>query len=181
LGFERDAAQHLVRAKGLLEAVNPDRRLGHFFFEAVFLAVPFDTVAFAAGFLGAGFAGAGFVAAGFLGAGLAAALAPAALGARFAGAGAAAGVTAGGASTVLGSSAAAGSLEATPIELESVRWHVSHVTIVRTRVPSWCSSRRRVRGLPQKEQWATSVLTLTCPGRRFMSALSYGKLSRARL
>jgi len=151
------------------------------------LAVPFDAVAFAevvafaAGFLGAGFVGAGFVAAGFLGAGLAAALAPAALGARFAGSGSGVGVAAAGASTFFGSSAAAGSLEATPIELDSVRWHVSHVTIVRTRVPSWCSSRRRVRGLPQKEQWATSVLTLTCPGRRFMSALSYGKLSRARL
>src|SRR5947207_178446 len=145
---QRDAAQHLVGAKGLLEAVNPDRRLRHFFFEAVFLvavlfdAAPFpEAVAFAAGFLGAGFLGVGF-----FGAGLAATLAPAALAARFAGAGLGPGAVAAGSSTFFGSSAAAaGSLEATPIELERVRWHVSQVTIVRTRVPSWCSSRRRVR------------------------------------
>jgi hypothetical protein len=57
---------------------------------------------------------------------------------------------------------------ATPIVLESVRWHVSHVTTVRTNVPSWCSSRRRLRGRPQKEHMATSVVTLTCPGLLFM-------------
>ena len=65
-------------------------------------------------------------------------------------------------------SLAAGSVLATPIVLESVRWHVSHVTTVRTNVPSWCSSRRRLRGRPQKEQTLTSVVTVTCPGLLFM-------------
>jgi hypothetical protein len=143
-----------------------------------------DVLALAAGLLGAAFLAAGLLDAAFLaaglGAGLAAALVAGALTGDLEGAGVGADAATG-SSTFPGSSAAAGSVEATPIELESVRWHVSHVMIVRTRVPSWCSSRRRVRGLPQKLQYATSVVTLTWPGRLFMSALSYGKLSRARL
>ena len=51
------------------------------------------------------------------------------------------------------------STAATPIELESVRWQLSQVTIVRTSAPSCRSSRRRVRGRAQKEQKATSVVT----------------------
>jgi hypothetical protein len=65
-------------------------------------------------------------------------------------------------------SLAGASALATPIVLERVRWHVSHVTTVRTNVPSWCSSRRRLRGRPQKEHMATSVVTVTCPGLLFM-------------
>ena len=46
----------------------------------------------------------------------------------------------------------AGSADATPTVLDNVRWHVSQVTIERTSVPSWWSSRRKFRGLPQNEQ-----------------------------
>jgi hypothetical protein len=59
------------------------------------------------------------------------------------------------------SSSAGGSTLATPTELDSVRWQVSQVTMVRTSVPSWCCSFRKVRGRPQNEQNATSVVTTT--------------------
>lgn len=66
-------------------------------------------------------------------------------------------------------SAASACVAATPIVLESVRWQVSQVTIVRTRPPRRCSSRRRVRGRSQNEQYATSVVTVTLPGRLAMT------------
>jgi hypothetical protein len=55
----------------------------------------------------------------------------------------------------------AGSTLATAIVLDSVRWQVSQVTMVRTSAPSWCCSFRSVRGRPQNEQKATSVVTTT--------------------
>ena len=59
-----------------------------------------------------------------------------------------------GAGAASGSGAGAGSgvVAATPIVLDSVRWHVSQLTIVRTSWPSWCSSRRRLRVRWQKLQ-----------------------------
>jgi hypothetical protein len=96
-------------------------------------------VRLAAGLLG--FAAGFGVAAGFLAA------------ARFAGAGFGLASTAAGFSTAAGvSGAGVASVGATPTVLDSVRWHVSQVTIERTSVPSWWSSRRRFRGLPQNEQ-----------------------------
>src|SRR5579859_3291214 len=71
--------------------------------------------------------------------------------------------------TTSAASAGAGPVPATSIVLESVRWQVSHVTVARTNVPRCRSSRRSVRGRPQNEQNATSVVTLTWPGRLFMS------------
>jgi len=90
-------------------------------FVAFVAFVPF--VVLAAG-LAAAFLGAGLVAERSGGAGFDAA--------RFALAGAA---SAAGAATSAVFSAAAGSACATPMELERVRWQVSHVTMVRTRVP----------------------------------------------
>jgi hypothetical protein len=63
-------------------------------------------------------------------------------------------------SSAAGSDASASAL-ATETELESVRWHVSQVTMVRTSAPSWCCSFLKVRGRPQNEQKATSVVTTT--------------------
>jgi hypothetical protein len=74
-------------------------------------------------------------------------------------------------------SSAAGSVPATPTVLERVRWQVSHVVIVRTSVPSCRSSTRKVRGRAQNEQKATSVVTLTWPGRLFTSDEGTGLLT----
>ena len=120
LRLERDSAQDLVLAERLLEALHRDRgfRQLRFFGELFFDAVDF---AAAAARLGAG------LAAGF------------AFGAGFSFGAAGATAAAAGAGVGSGSGAAAagsGSALATPIELERVRWHVSHVTIVCTSVPS---------------------------------------------
>ena len=55
-------------------------------------------------------------------------------------------------STAATASAASSCAGAAPIVLERVRWHVSQVTIARTRPPSRCSSRRSVRLWLQKGQ-----------------------------
>ena len=136
----------MVLAKGLLEAIDLDRRWAHLLL-VVRLVV--EAFAFTAAALGVRWADAG----GFAGA------------AVFRGSAA---------TSVVGvlasvASEAVGSALATPMVLERVRWQVSHVTVVRTKVPRCRSSRRSVRGRAQKEQKATSVVTLTWPGRLFMS------------
>src|SRR6266508_3263408 len=122
--LERDAAKHLVRAEGLLQAVDLDRRKGHFFL----------VVALFAGVLAAGFFAVTFLA-GFFTSPLAGEVGRSAAGR---GATGAAGLT--------------GSSVAAPTVLERVRWQTSQVTIVRTSVPRWCASLRRLRGRSQKEQ-----------------------------
>src|SRR5207245_3326568 len=141
--LERDAAQHLVRPQILFEAIDLDRHLGHFFLVARLVAVDVGLPPLAAA-LAAFLTGVRVGLAGAFGlAGVAALTGDAALTGTSAFAGDAA---------LIGSSAAAGSADATPTELDSVRWQLSHVTMLRTRVPSWCSSRRRFRGRPQNEQ-----------------------------
>src|SRR5689334_16440234 len=146
VGLERDAAQDLVRAQLLGQAVDLDRHLRHRLRLVTFLvAVDVGLPARAAGFLAA----AGFlVAAVFLAAAglLAAGFAVARFGAA-ASTGSGCGCGAGSGSAFAGSGTAAG-----PIELDSVRWQVSHVTIVRTSPPRWCASRRKLRARPQEGQ-----------------------------
>src|SRR5437879_10478745 len=143
--LERDAAQHLVRPQSLFEAIDPDRHPGHFFLVTRLVAVDVGLPPLAAG-LAAFLAGAGF---GLAGAAFGLAGAAFGLAGAFALTGAA-GST--GSSTATGASAATGSADATRAALDRVRWQVSQVTMLRTRVPSWCSSRRRLRGRPQNEQ-----------------------------
>jgi hypothetical protein len=95
--------------------------------------------------------------------------------ARFAGfgVGSGSGLPAASTATSLGTvsvaaSAAASWAPATPIVLESVRWQLSHATIVRTSAPRCRSSRRRFRVRSQKEQYPVSMVTLICPGLRFI-------------
>jgi len=66
------------------------------------------------------------------------------------------------------SSSAGVSAAARPIVLESVRWQLSHATIVRTRLPRCRSSFLRFRVRSQKEQYPVSMVTLICPGLRFI-------------
>src|SRR5207247_2494838 len=114
-GLQRDSAQHLVRPERLLEPVDPDRRFVHLFLEVRLVAVD------------RGLGGVlGLVPALGLAAAFAAPFAGARLTvARLAGARFASGFCSPAASVstsaVAGSSADAGSIEATPTELDSVR------------------------------------------------------------
>jgi len=113
LGLERDAAQHLVGPKRLLQALDRDRRAAHPVRRVRFAgALGFALAVFG---LAAAFALAG--AAGFAAAGLTSRLL---------------GVT----RSCAGASTAGVSTGATPMVLDSVRWQVSQVTIVRTSAPS---------------------------------------------
>src|SRR5439155_7760672 len=122
--LQGDAAQDLVRTERLFQAIDLDHPFGHFFLVVRLVAVDlgfWGVLPLVALVLAAGFAGARF-GLGFSSAAASTLAASTSAGSSSAG------------SSSAGASAAAGS-GATPIELDRVRWHVSHVRIVPTRAP----------------------------------------------